>query len=216
VDCGTQPLALAPAELICPARRREPAGRWHLWWVLTRSGEAAIEPLRAKVATTPSNDMARGDLQTNIRLSPERYAILEAAAFVHRAGTPTKLVELLVDEAVDRLAKLPTVQKALEAQREQGAADEGSCRIWPRSAVGQQRVPRAVRHERWRAPHSPSAGGAREHLRCGQTHGGIRRRPPGFWHVWAGFSGSRSQNPEAPIEAQTREPLREQEFSEWS
>jgi hypothetical protein len=69
--------------------------------------------------------MARGDPQTNIRLSPERYAILEAAAFVHRAGAPTKLVEQLVDEAIDRYAKLPTVQKALEAQREQAAADEG-------------------------------------------------------------------------------------------
>jgi hypothetical protein len=69
--------------------------------------------------------MARGDPQTNIRLSPERYAILEAAAYVHRAGSPTKLVEQLVDEAIDRYAKLPTVQKALEAQREQAAADQG-------------------------------------------------------------------------------------------
>jgi hypothetical protein len=69
--------------------------------------------------------MARGDPQTNIRLSPDRYAILEAAAFVHRSGTPVKLLEQLVDEAIDRYAKLPTVQKALEAQREQAAADEG-------------------------------------------------------------------------------------------
>lgn len=69
--------------------------------------------------------MARGDPQTNFRLPPDRYAVLEAAAFVHRAGTPTKLVQQLVDEAIDRYAKLPTVQKALEAQREQAAADEG-------------------------------------------------------------------------------------------
>jgi hypothetical protein len=69
--------------------------------------------------------MARGDPQTNVRLSQERYEILEAAAFVQRAGTPTKLVEQLVNEAIDRYAKLPTVQKALEAQREQAAADEG-------------------------------------------------------------------------------------------
>jgi hypothetical protein len=69
--------------------------------------------------------MPRGDPQTNLRLSPERYALLEAAAFVHRAGTPAKLVEEIVDEALDRYAKLPTVQKALEAQREQTAADEG-------------------------------------------------------------------------------------------
>jgi hypothetical protein len=69
--------------------------------------------------------MARTDPQTNVRLSPDRYAILEAATFVHRAGTPTKLVQQLVDEAIDRYAKLPTVQKALEAQREQAAADDG-------------------------------------------------------------------------------------------
>jgi len=69
--------------------------------------------------------MSRGYPQTNVRLSPERYAILEAAAFVQRAGTPTKLVEQLVNEALDRYAGLPTVQKALEAQREQAAAEEG-------------------------------------------------------------------------------------------
>jgi hypothetical protein len=69
--------------------------------------------------------MARGDPQTNIRLPPDRYAILEAAAFVHRSGTPAKLLEQLVDDAIDRYAKLPAVQKALEAQREQAASDEG-------------------------------------------------------------------------------------------
>jgi len=84
--------------------------------------------------------MARGDPQTNIRLSPERYAILEAAAYVHRAGSPTKLVEQLVDEAIDAYAKLPTVQKALAAQREQAAADEGKLSHLPsrkrRAATG--------------------------------------------------------------------------------
>jgi c-di-AMP phosphodiesterase-like protein len=69
--------------------------------------------------------MARDDAQTNVRLPSDRYAILEAAAFVHRAGTPTKLVQRLVNEAIDRYAKLPTVRKALEARREQVAADEG-------------------------------------------------------------------------------------------
>lgn len=69
--------------------------------------------------------MARDDPQTNIRLPPDRYAVLEAAAFVYRAGTPTKLVQQLVDEAIDRYGALPTVRKALEAQREQAAADEG-------------------------------------------------------------------------------------------
>ncbi len=69
--------------------------------------------------------MARGDPQTNIRLPHDRYAVLEAAAFVHRMGNPTRLAQQLVDDAIDRYAKLDTVQKALEAQREQAAAQEG-------------------------------------------------------------------------------------------
>ncbi|HWH09614.1 MAG TPA: hypothetical protein VG165_00655 [Solirubrobacteraceae bacterium] len=69
--------------------------------------------------------MARGDPQINIRLSPDRHAILEAAAFVHRSGTPAKLLEQVVNESIDRYAKSPSVQKALEAQREQAAADQG-------------------------------------------------------------------------------------------
>jgi Fe2+ or Zn2+ uptake regulation protein len=69
--------------------------------------------------------MARGDPQINIRLAPDRYAVLEAAVFVHRAGTPAKLIQRQVEEAIDSYAKLPTVQKALEALREQTAAEEG-------------------------------------------------------------------------------------------
>jgi uncharacterized protein (DUF1778 family) len=69
--------------------------------------------------------MARSDPQINIRLAPDRYAILEAAAYVQGKGTPRILVEELVNEAIDRFAALETVQKALEAQREQTAADEG-------------------------------------------------------------------------------------------
>jgi hypothetical protein len=69
--------------------------------------------------------MARSDPQINVRLSADRYAILDAAVFVHRAGTPAKLVQRHVEEAIDSYAKLPTVQRALEAQREQTAAEEG-------------------------------------------------------------------------------------------
>ncbi len=87
--------------------------------------------------------MARTYPQTNLRLSPERYAILEAAAFVQRAGTPTKLVEQLVNDAIDRYAELPTVQKALEAQREQAAADEGKLSHLP--ASGRRRSRRQAR-----------------------------------------------------------------------
>ena len=69
--------------------------------------------------------MPREDPQINVRQTPDRYAILEAAAFVRGKGTPGKLVQELVDEAIDRYTKLSAVKKALEARREQRAADEG-------------------------------------------------------------------------------------------
>jgi phosphohistidine phosphatase SixA len=50
VDWGNQPVALASAELACLAR----AGAdkpWHLWWVLTPTEAAAIEPLRQKIVS---------------------------------------------------------------------------------------------------------------------------------------------------------------------
>jgi len=69
--------------------------------------------------------MARGDPQTNIRLSQSRYEVLEAAAFVYRTGSPTKLAQQIVDEAIDDYARRETVQKALAARREQAAAGAG-------------------------------------------------------------------------------------------
>lgn len=69
--------------------------------------------------------MARTDRQINVRQPLDRYAILEAAAFVHSKGTPGKLVEELVDDAIDRYAELDSVKKALEARREHAAVDEG-------------------------------------------------------------------------------------------
>jgi hypothetical protein len=69
--------------------------------------------------------MARNDRQINLRQPPDRYAILEGAAFVHDKGTPGKLVQELVDDAIDRYAELPAVKKALAARLEQAAADEG-------------------------------------------------------------------------------------------
>jgi hypothetical protein len=70
--------------------------------------------------------VARDDHQINIRQPSDRYAILEAAAFVRDKGTPGKLVQELVDEAIAAYAELPAVKKALEARREQGEADEAS------------------------------------------------------------------------------------------
>lgn len=69
--------------------------------------------------------MARDDPQINVRQPPGRYAILEAAAFVHDKGTPGRIVQELVDEAIDRYAELASVKKVLEARREQAATDEG-------------------------------------------------------------------------------------------
>lgn len=69
--------------------------------------------------------MARHDPQINLRQAPDRYAILEAAAFVLGKGTPGKLVQELVAEAIDSYASLESVKKALEARREQVATDEG-------------------------------------------------------------------------------------------
>ena len=69
--------------------------------------------------------MSRDDPQLNVRLPPERREILDAAALVHRKGTAGKLVQQLVEEAIDRYAKSATVRKALEAMHEQDALDEG-------------------------------------------------------------------------------------------
>lgn len=70
--------------------------------------------------------MARDDPQINVRQTPSRYAVLEAAAFVKGKGTPRKLVQELVDEAIDGYAELASVKKALEARHEQAAVDDGA------------------------------------------------------------------------------------------
>ena len=69
--------------------------------------------------------MARSDPQLNVRLTPERDAILRAAAFVHGAATPVELAREIIEHAIDGYAELPTVKKALEARAEQSAATEG-------------------------------------------------------------------------------------------
>jgi len=69
--------------------------------------------------------VSRKDPQINIRLAPDREAILRAAAFVHGKATSSALVHELVEEAIDRYAKLPTVKTALKARAEQAATDEG-------------------------------------------------------------------------------------------
>jgi hypothetical protein len=69
--------------------------------------------------------VARNDIQTNFRLPPEKIEVLEAAAYVERAGSVQKLVRQLVEDAVQYYAQLPAVNKALEAQKEQLSAREG-------------------------------------------------------------------------------------------
>jgi hypothetical protein len=69
--------------------------------------------------------VTRKDPQLNVRLPPEREAILRAAAFVSGSATPGELAREIVENAIDGYAELPTVKKALEARAEQAAADEG-------------------------------------------------------------------------------------------
>ncbi|HEV3321476.1 MAG TPA: hypothetical protein VG147_04715 [Solirubrobacteraceae bacterium] len=68
--------------------------------------------------------MARNDPQINVRQPPEHYAILEIAALLEHKGTPGKLVQELVDEAVKRYAAMATVQKMLAVQAEHDAVKE--------------------------------------------------------------------------------------------
>jgi hypothetical protein len=44
-------VALAPAEVACLVRPGNGGGKWHLWWMLTPSEAAAIEPLRQKISS---------------------------------------------------------------------------------------------------------------------------------------------------------------------
>lgn len=46
-----RPVALASAEIVCLARAAGSLGKWHLWWVLTPSKAAEIEPLRQKIGS---------------------------------------------------------------------------------------------------------------------------------------------------------------------
>jgi hypothetical protein len=69
--------------------------------------------------------VTRKDPQLNVRLPPEREAILRAAAFVNGNATPVELAREILETAIEGYAQLPTVKKALEARTEQAAANEG-------------------------------------------------------------------------------------------
>lgn len=90
-----------------------------------------------RVTVEAVEDPCPKDPQINVRQASDRYAMPEAAALVHSNATPG--VWELVDEAIDRYAELPTVKKALEAQREQGATDEGSFHSHHRRLAPQDR-----------------------------------------------------------------------------
>jgi len=68
--------------------------------------------------------MARNDPQINVRQPPEHYAILAIAALLEDKGTPGKLVQELVDEAVERYAAMPAVKKMLAAKEEHDAVKQ--------------------------------------------------------------------------------------------
>jgi hypothetical protein len=62
--------------------------------------------------------------QLNIRLDTARRDILEAAAFVH-STTATKLVQQLVESAIEDYSRHANVQAALQARVDQVAVDDG-------------------------------------------------------------------------------------------
>lgn len=65
--------------------------------------------------------MARTDRQINIRRSPDEYEILEAAAFVYKKGSASKLVDELVGKAVARHRGNKHVQNVI-AERQRAAS----------------------------------------------------------------------------------------------
>jgi c-di-AMP phosphodiesterase-like protein len=82
--------------------------------------------------------MAQGDIQTNVRLPPDLHEVLEAAAYVHKTGSVQKLIKQLLQEATDQYRQLPTVQKALEAQREHLAVEKGKVALLSKQRQGGQ------------------------------------------------------------------------------
>lgn len=78
--------------------------------------------------------MARADPQINIRQPPERYLVLEAAAFVHGKSSVGKLVQELIEDAATRFAREPSVQSAIRIRAEQLAIDSGTLTRLPGGA----------------------------------------------------------------------------------
>lgn len=70
--------------------------------------------------------LARSDPQINVRLPPDRFAVLEAAAFVRGIGSPGALAQEVLLEAIERWSDSESVKKALEARLEHLAAEEGT------------------------------------------------------------------------------------------
>ncbi len=75
-----------------------------------------------------------GRVQLNIRLSPERDAVLRAAAFVSDM-TPGELARELVEEALVAYADRQAVIKAMEARAEHGAESEGKLARLPQNTA---------------------------------------------------------------------------------
>jgi len=73
----------------------------------------------------------RTDIQINLRISPERFEILEAAVFVHRLDSPSKALRALADEFIDRWSEDSSVQAALRARHEADGEQTGEVRKLP-------------------------------------------------------------------------------------
>jgi hypothetical protein len=77
--------------------------------------------------------MGRSDDQVNIRLSPEDYGALAAAAFVRGLKSPAELARTHVEELAQVLAADPAVAMAMDARAMHQAQTEGRLSHLPTS-----------------------------------------------------------------------------------
>lgn len=65
--------------------------------------------------------MTRENPQVNVRLPPDLFEVLEAAAFAQRL-TPSTLLTDLAEEAISRIGEEASTQTAMRARREADTA----------------------------------------------------------------------------------------------
>jgi uncharacterized protein (DUF1778 family) len=76
--------------------------------------------------------------QLNVRLAPERYEVLRAAAFVRGAANLRELVLPTLDALIDELAKDEAVRLALRGRQLERARDDGVVQSLPRQTAAEE------------------------------------------------------------------------------